>query len=284
MSLSHRQVLSLSAAGFHRMAYTEWGNPDNEQVLICVHGLTRTGRDFDDLAQDLESSYRIACPDVVGRGQSDWLPEPELYQFTQYLTDMAVLLARMNAPAVDWVGTSMGGIIGMLLAAQPRSPIRRLVLNDIGPFIPRRALQSIGNYLGQAPDFPSLEAAADYLSQIHAGFGALTRDQWMHLAVTSTRELDDGGYRLAYDPAIARSSSTEPQDVSLWEYWDRVRCPVLVVRGANSDLLLEETLAEMKTRGPSVVDSVEFEDVGHAPALMNARQIATVRDWLLQTA
>lgn len=284
MSLSQHRLLSLSSAGFHHIAYTQWGRSDNDRVLVCVHGLTRTGRDFDDLAQALESSYRVACPDVVGRGRSDWLPEPELYQFPQYLTDMAVLLARLGAESVDWVGTSMGGIIGMLLAAQPNTPIRRLVLNDIGPFIPKRALQGIGNYLGKAPEFADLEAAADYLSQIHAGFGALTREQWLHMARTSTRKIEGGGYRLAYDPGIAQSSSTQPEDVRLWDYWDRIHCPVMVIRGGDSDLLLEETLAEMKTRGPDSVASIEFEGVGHAPALMNARQIAAVRDWLLQPA
>lgn len=279
MSLSEHRVLSLSSAGFHHIAYAQWG-ADNEPVLICVHGLTRTGRDFDALAETLEPHYRIACPDVVGRGRSDWLPDPELYEYPQYLTDMTALIARLKADTLDWVGTSMGGIIGLLLAAQTNTPIRRLVLNDIGPFIPRSALESIGDYLGKAPNFPNLEAVADYLSQIHTGFGPLTREQWMHLARTSARPDGDGGYRLAYDPRIAQSASAQPQDVNLWEYWDRIRCPVLVLRGAASDLLLPETLAEMKTRGPRHVDSVEFQGVGHVPMLMSADQIGAVRDWL----
>lgn len=283
MSLSEHRVLSLNSAGFHHIAYAQWGRPDNERVLVCVHGLTRTGRDFDALAEKLESHYRIACPDVVGRGRSDWLPDPELYQYPQYLNDMTVLTARLNVDAMDWVGTSMGGIIGLLLASQPNTPIRRLVLNDIGPFIPRAALESIGDYLGKAPKFADLDAVADYLSRIHTGFGPLTREQWMHLARTSSKPDGDGGYRLAYDPRIAQSSSAQPQDVNLWDYWDRIRCPVLVLRGANSDLLRPETLAEMKTRGPRDVDCVEFERVGHAPMLMSADQIGAVSDWLTRT-
>jgi len=279
MSLSEHRLLGLSSAGFHRIAYAQWGRPDNDRVLVCVHGLTRTGRDFDALAQALEARYRVACPDVVGRGRSDWLPDPELYQFTQYLTDMAMLVARLNVDAVDWVGTSMGGIIGMLLAAQPNTPIRRLVLNDIGPFIPRAALEGISEYLGKAPKFDDIGAAADYLSQVHSGFGPLSREQWLHLARTCTRA-DGDGYRLAYDPGIAQSSSTRPEDVDLWAQWDRVDCPVLVLRGAASDLLSPDTLAQMKKRSPKRVDSIEFQGVGHAPALMDEEQIAAVRDWL----
>lgn len=283
MSMHQRDYLTLAPDGFHRISYTEWEGPDPRRTLVCAHGLTRNGRDFDHLAQALAVRYRVACMDVVGRGSSDWLNDARYYQYPQYLSDAAVLIARLDVDAVDWVGTSMGGVIGLLLAAQPNTPIRRLVLNDIGPSIPRRALLGIAEYLGKAPDFPDLESVADYLSQLHTGFGPLTREQWVHLARHSARRQDDGHYRLSYDPAIADAFNELPNaDVDLWEYWDRITCPVLVLRGGDSDLLLPETVAAMRDRGPAPVDVVEFAGVGHAPMLMAADQIAAVRDWLFK--
>lgn len=274
--------LSLSAHGFHRVAYTRWGDTRNEQVLVCVHGLTRNGRDFDFLAQALQSHYQVICPDVAGRGRSEWLRDAADYHYPTYCNDMAALLVHLHVEQVDWVGTSMGGIIGMLLAAQPGSPIRRLVLNDVGPFIPKTALERIATYVGKDPRFAKLSEAEAYLRKVHDGFGALTDGQWAHLARYSTRQCDDGSYGLVYDPRIALGFSAKPtEDVAFWEVWDRIRCPVLVVRGARSDLLLAQTVAEMRTRGPRI-ETVELQGVGHAPALMASDQIARVRDWLLR--
>ena len=279
--MDHAFLLGLSPAGFHRLAYTEFGQAGGNGLppLICVHGLTRNGRDFDLLAGALQTRRRVVCPDIVGRGRSDWLPDPALYGYPQYLAGMSALIARLDAPAVDWVGTSMGALIGMMLAAQPNSPIRRLVVNDAGPSIPAASLQRIAGYVGADPSFPALDALESYLRQIHAPFGPLTDRQWAHLAEHSARRRDDGMLGLAYDPTIAAAFSGEIEDVDLWPVWDRIECPVLVLRGAESDLLTADVAREMGTRGPTS-RLVDIPGCGHAPALMAEDQIAIVREWL----
>ena len=218
-----RHLHCLGPHGFHRLAYCEWGVPDRASVVICVHGLTRTGRDFDFLARALMHERHVLCPDVVGRGKSDWLEHKEDYGYPQYLSDMTALIARSGAEQVDWVGTSMGGLIGIMLAAQPRSPIRGLVVNDIGPFVPRCALERLGQYVGKAPAFADVDAYERYLREVAAPFGPLTDDQWRHLAVHSSRTRDDGSVTVGYDPAIALPFAGELKDVVLWPLWDAKR-------------------------------------------------------------
>ncbi|WP_207478976.1 alpha/beta fold hydrolase [Arenibaculum pallidiluteum] len=278
-----RSLLGLSPAGFHRIAYAEWGAPDAGRTVVCVHGLTRNGRDFDFLAAGLAGAgLRVLCPDMPGRGRSDWLADPNLYGLPQYMADSAALIARSGAAAVDWIGTSMGGLVGMMLAAQPNTPIRRLVLNDVGPFVPKTALERIAAYVGQDPRFPTIAALEAAMRTTYAPFGALTDAQWTHLARHEARPLPGGGYALGYDPRISVPiRSAPPQDVDLWAVWDRISCPVLAVRGASSDLLLPGTLAEMATRGPRARTHL-VEDAGHAPALMADGQIAAIRDFLLE--
>ena len=274
--------LGLSKGGFHRLAYTEWGRPQAGHAALCVHGLTRNGRDFDVLAGALaEQGLKVACPDVVGRGRSDRLSDPAGYGYPQYLADMNALIARLDVPWLDWIGTSMGGLIGMMLAAQPGNPVRRLVINDIGPFIPKAFLARLRDYVGTDPHFPECGALEAYLRDVHAPFGALSDAEWRHLAEHSARPLEDGGFGLAYDPAIAQAAFTaeEPEDVEMWEIWERIQCPVLVLRGAESDLLLPETVERMKASGPGC-EAVDIPGCGHAPSLMPADQIAIVRDWL----
>jgi pimeloyl-ACP methyl ester carboxylesterase len=268
------------------MSYREFGASGVARVVICVHGLTRNGRDFDTLAAALaEAGCRVVCPDVAGRGDSDWLADPAGYGFPQYLADMTVLLARLEAEAVDWVGTSMGGLIGMMMAAQPGMPIRRLVLNDVGPFLPKAALARIGTYVGHDPRFADLEAAEAYFRDVHAGFGALADHEWRHLTETSVTAAEgeaegEEALRLRYDPGIAAAFQARPvEDVDLWAVWDRITVPSLVLRGAESDLLLPETAAEMTRRGPRA-ELAEIAGCGHAPALMDPAQVARVRDWL----
>ncbi len=276
-------VRCLSPKGFHRMAYTEWGAPEAARVVLCVHGLTRGGRDFDALAAALAGAgCRVVCPDVVGRGSSDWLADPAGYGYPQYLADVTVLLARLEVDQIDWVGTSMGGLMGMMLAAQPGTPVRRLVLNDVGPFIPKAALERIAGYVGHDPRFVDMAAAEAYLRDRHAGFGALGDEDWRHLTETSVAPAEAGGaLRLRYDPAIGAAFRARPvEDLDLWPVRDKVSCPTLVLRGARSDLLLAETAAEMARRGPRA-EVAEIAGCGHAPALMDAHQIALVRDWLL---
>lgn len=274
------RVRCLSPGGFHRMAYVEWGAPAAPRPVVCVHGLTRNGRDFDRLAARLAGAgHRAVCPDVVGRGESDWLAEASGYGYPQYLADMTVLLARLDVEAVDWVGTSMGGLIGMMLAAQPGTPIRRLVVNDVGPFIPKAALERIAGYVGADPRFADLAEAEAYLRRVHAPFGALAEAEWRRLAETSV-EAHEGGIRLRYDPKIGEALRQGAlEDVDLWDVWDRIACPALVLRGADSDLLSAETAAEMTRRGPRT-RLVEIPGCGHAPALLDDSQITLVADWL----
>ena len=283
-------VQCLGARGLRRMAYWAWGDPANPRVLVCVHGLARQARDFDTLARALAADYRVVCPDVVGRGQSDWLADPAGYQIPAYVADMVTLLARLDATTVHWVGTSMGGLIGLGLASLPGSPICKLVLNDVGPAIRFEALQRIGSYLGQPMRWPTEEAAADYLQSISASFGPHTREQWLALSRPMLRPLaaDEGvGWKLHYDPAIALPfREVTPEIVAAgealtWAAYDAVRCPVLVLRGAESDLLSAATAQAMTQRGPHA-RLVEFAGVGHAPTLVAADQVAAVRDFLLE--
>jgi pimeloyl-ACP methyl ester carboxylesterase len=271
------------------MQYVEWGDPAAERVVVCVHGLTRNGRDFDTFARALPE-FRVVCPDMVGRGGSDWLLTPEDYGYAQYCADLTVLLARVTAAdggkprRVYWVGTSMGGILGMLLASRPKTPIERLVVNDVGAFIPAASLERLGTYVGKDPRFRSLREVEACMRMVCAPFGPLTDEQWRHLAQHSAKQNTDGSWAMAYDPAIGIPFQTgEPmKDVDLWQAYDAVHCPTLLLRGAQSDLLLADTAAEMGERGPRARLLV-FEGIGHAPMLMAGDQIAAVRGFLLES-
>lgn len=268
----------LSPVGFLDLAWTEWGPPEGRPV-ICVHGLTRTGRDFDALARALAAQgRRVLCPDLPGRGDSDWLPDPSLYQPPTYVTALGHLLARLDGE-VDWVGTSLGGICGIAIAALPRTPIRRLVLNDIGSHVPQPAMARIRDYMGGNTEFTDLAALEQHLREVHAPFGPLSDEEWRHLAEVSARPAAGGKARLHYDPAIADPiRAAEPAAIELGPFWQHVTAPTLVIRGAESDLLLAETAAEMARR-PGV-RLAEIPGCGHAPALMAADQIALVAEFL----
>ena len=279
----------LGPRGFHRMRYVEWGDRCARDVVICVHGLTRNGRDFDALAGGLPE-FRVVCPDVVGRGRSDWLADKKGYGNPQYCADLTALIARVTdapdggARRVHWVGTSMGGIIGMLLAATPGSPIEHLVLNDVGAWIPKAALERIASYAGTDPRFASQRELENHLRAVCAPFGQLTDEQWQHLAMHSGRQQPDGSWSLSYDPGIAAwLRSGELADVDLWSAYEVVGCPTLLLRGAQSDLLTHDTAIQMTQRGPRA-RLTEFAGVGHAPMLMAADQIAVVREFLLEGA
>ncbi|MCW7539657.1 alpha/beta hydrolase [Aquabacterium sp. A7-Y] len=285
-------VQCLDTQGLHRMAYWEWGDPANPKVLVCAHGLSRQGRDFDALAHALCKDYRVVCPDVVGRGRSDWLGDPMGYQIPAYVGDMVTLLARLNAKTLDWVGTSMGGLIGLCLASLPGSPVRQLVLNDVGPTIETQAIERIGTYVGKTPKFASLDEAADYLWSISTGFGEHSREQWLALTRPMLRSVEaeqGGGFLPHYDPRIAvpfhaaTPESTAQAQAQLWQRYDAVRARTLVLRGAHSDLLTPETLQEMSRRGPKAAVH-EFPAVGHAPTLVTPEQIAVVQEFLLAEA
>lgn len=264
------------------MAYLEWGDPRNRDVLICVHGLTRSSRDFDDLARTLDGQVRVVCPDIAGRGESDRLADPMLYAIPQYVADMVTLIARLDIETVSWVGTSMGGLIGMALAAQTGTPVKKLVLNDAGPVLARASLERIGAYLGQTPAFASIEKAEEYVRAVLATFGPHSDAQWRFLTETWVRKEADGSFRAHYDPRIAEAfrAAMPEKDLEFWPIYDAVRCPTLVLRGEFSDLLSRDTTAQMARRGPKA-QVIEIKGVGHAPTLMHADQIALVRDFLL---
>ncbi len=278
-----RSVQCASPAGLHRIAYREWGDARNRDVLVCVHGLTRSSRDFDELARALCAQFRVVCPDVAGRGESDRLADPELYTWAQYVADMVTLIARLDVEAVNWLGTSMGGLVGMALAALPGNPVEKLVLNDAAPVIGRAALERIGTYVGQDRRFESFEEGEKYVRAISAPFGPHSDAQWRFLAETWLRRQEDGSWRPHYDTRIAEAyrASMPEKDLELWTLYDAVRCPTLLVRGEHSDLVSAQVAAEMTRRGPKA-KVAEIRGVGHAPTLLHSDQIAVVRDFLLQ--
>ena len=270
---------SLSPHGFHRVVYYEWGDAANPRVVMCVHGVGRNGRDFDVLGEALAPTHRLLAIDMPGRGESDWLADPNDYVFTTYLTTLVALIARSGAETVDWVGTSMGGLLGMVVAAQPKSPVGRLVVNDVGPAIEPAALDRIRGYFGLDPSFATYPEIEQYIRTVSAPFGSLTDAQWEHVTRSNVRQRADGRWRLAYDPGIAvpfRASAAPPD---LWSVWDAIRCPTLVLRGAQSDLLSAATADAMSKRGP-MPKVLEIEDVGHAPMLLSAGQIDPVARFL----
>ena len=280
-----RHVQCLAPEGLHRMAYWEWGDAGNPRVLVCVHGLTRQGRDFDTFARAMSAEYRVVCPDVAGRGQSAWLKSAASYAIPQYVADMVTLLARLDAGTVHWVGTSMGGLIGLGLAALPESPISRLVLNDVGPAIEYAALARIGTYVGMPAHWKSVDDAADALRAISLGFGPHTREEWR--ALTLPQLVADGdGFKSHYDPAIGvpfRAVTPElaaAGEAMLWRSYDALACPTLVLRGAESDLLSRATATAMAQRGPRARVH-EIAGVGHAPTLVHPDQVAVVHEFLL---
>jgi pimeloyl-ACP methyl ester carboxylesterase len=299
---------SLANGAFHRVAYTDWGSRANPHIVACVHGLARNSRDFDFLAAALTPQCRVVCMDVAGRGESEWLENKSYYTFATYQSDAAALLARATAPhhpgwlnslrsdgqvrKLDWVGTSMGGLIGMLLAAKSGSPIRRLVLNDVGPLIPWSALLRMKGYITRGKRFRDMKQVEAYVRDVCASFGPLTDAQWEHLARNSVRPGEDGEFVLRYDPKIGDGlhGHVDPEfplgpellhGVDLWSVWSKLQCPTLVLRGAESDVLRANTVQEMRRRKPDV-EVVEFPGVGHAPALMSADQIRVVKEFLLR--
>lgn len=260
------------------MRYVEWGDASNPRVLVCVHGLTRNGRDFDYIAESLSDAYRVVCPDVVGRGRSDWLRDPADYTYPVYTSDMAALIASLHVDTVDWIGTSMGGIIGMILAGMPGTPLRRLVMNDVGSHIPKASLERIGAYVGREPEFDSLEAIEAAIRST-SPFGPLTDAQWRHLAVHSATQ-ERGRWRFRYDPGIGHNFHAVPlADIDLTPYWNAVRGQVLVIRGEHSDLLLPQTLERMCMRPHT--ETLLVPGTGHCPMLMDDVQVAAVRRFLL---
>ena len=280
------ELRALGPRGFLRIGITEWGPVDAEQVVVCVHGLTRNARDFDFLARRLASrGMRVVVPDLPGRGRSDWVANGADYATPLYLAVMAAVIARTGAAEVDWIGTSLGGHVGMEMAALPGAPLRRLILNDFGARIAGGALQRIGAYLRIKRHFESVEALEAHLRTVHEPFGHLTDAQWRHMAEHSAVKTEEGDYRQHFDPAIARAFSWPLMvDIALWDVWEKVACPTLILRGEDSDLLHASTVRDMLKRGEAAkkgwVRAVEVRECGHAPALMSDSQISLVEEFL----
>jgi pimeloyl-ACP methyl ester carboxylesterase len=264
-----------------RIAVTGWGDPGAARTIVCVHGLTRNARDFDVLARDLAQDARVLAVDVPGRGRSAWFADPKHYDVPVYAALMSRLLDKLGLRSVDWIGTSLGGLIGMRLAAPAETPIARLVLNDIGPTVPTEVLEMIRAYLGLELSFATLDELEQHLRQIHAPFGPLSDADWRHLAIHSSRQREDGRWVLSYDPAIRIPFAEQGEaDFDEWPTYDAIRCPTLLIRGKDSLVLTDEILAQMRQRGPRP-EVVAFEGIGHAPTLTTPDQVAAVRGWLL---
>lgn len=271
---------SLNPQGFHKIAYVDWGKRDNPQVLMCVHGLTRNSRDFDYLAKDLSKKIRVICPDLIGRGKSDYGESAQVYNFAQYMCDMVTLIARAGVGNVHWLGTSLGGVIGMMLAAQPNSPIKSLILNDIGMIVPSMALHRLGTYAGNNPTFTTLDEAKNYFQTILSAFGIQGEEEWDHITKYGTKQDEEGYFRLTYDPTIGQIFVNEATpSLHLETYWKAIRCPILVLRGEESDFLLPEIITKMLYFQPQT-KVVTIPGCGHAPSLMTPEQIQIIEEWL----
>lgn len=287
IEVQYKTLQCISPLGLHSMAYKEWGDPRNPKILLCVHGVTRVSGDFDNLAQAMCDEYRVICPDIVGRGRSDWLRDPNYYQIPQYVSDMVTLLARADAEIVDWFGTSMGGLIGMALASLPNNPIKKMILNDIGPSLSADALTRIGDYMGQDVKFSTFDEAAQYIRDISQSFGPHSDEEWRKIAVDVLRHDKDGQWRRHYDPGLAISlqavdeKMAKQNEALLWAAYDAMTCPVLLVRGTESDLLSRESAQLMTQRGPKA-KLVELPGIGHAPTFVHADQIEIARKFLLE--
>ena len=274
-----RELASLSPHGFHRVVYYEWGDAGNRDVVVCVHGLSRNGRDFDRLGERLGRRFRVLAVDMPGRGQSEWLADPADYVFATYLTTLTALFARADATRLSLVGTSMGGLLGIVLAAQRESPVARLVVNDVGPVLEAEALSRIAGYIGQDPSFATFAEVEAYIRRVSAPFGDLGDEGWEHVTRTNVRQRADGRWHLAYDPGIAEPFRQAAAPPDLWPLWDAITCPTLVLRGAQSDLLSRATADAMASRGPRA-QVHEFAAVGHAPMLFADEQIDVVAGFL----
>ncbi len=270
---------TLTPQGFNKIAYVDWGDPNNPEALICVHGLTRNSRDFDYLAGVLQNRYRVVCPDLLGRGESDYLGNAAFYNFSQYMKYMVILLARLGTQKVHWLGTSLGGIIGMMLAAQPNSPIKSLILNDVGMIIPSMTLQRLETYARDDHSFLNFHEAKTYFQTVLSPLGIKDPEAWDHITQFGIKRNEKGAFSLAYDPVLGQMTSETSPSLHLDAYWQAIKCPILVIRGEESDFLLPEILTKMLYFQPQA-KVVTIPHCGHAPSLMAPEQIQVVEEWL----
>lgn len=273
--------LGLSTEGFHRLYYRQWGSPDSEHTLVCVHGLTRISHDFDVIAEYLSKGFRVVCPDVAGRGNSDWFGNRETYNIAQYCSDINALIAHLRADKIHYLGTSMGGIMGIFMAAMAHTPIQSLILNDIGPDIKRTELQNMGKYVGNAPIFENKKQLTEYFQEIYAGSCALLSEDELRRVLRYSTFKTNGGYRLHYDPKIGEAfrKNYSSFNFDLWQYWEEIECPVMIIRGSESTFLDAETAEKMR-EGAEDARYVEIEGAGHTPLLRSEKEIKIVEKFL----
>ena len=270
---------SISQQGYHKVAYRDWGEENSDESVFCLHGLTRNSHDFDQLAKTMSTQRRVICPDLIGRGNSEWLASSDDYQLSQYNLDFTVLTNKIGCEEYDIIGTSLGGLMGIAMAGMKNSPVRRLVINDIAPEVPFDALKRLTNYIGQNKLFVDLAEVETSLRESLAPFGPMTDEDWARMAIYSSYECN-GGYKLSYDPSISKNYIKYWNLVyfNLWKYWNNIKCPVLILRGMESDFLTKPLLKRMKRRLPHA-DVIEFEGVGHTPTLNAAIQIDPILEW-----
>ncbi len=272
-----------SPQAIHQTAVWEWpyvGPPsDQPPVLFCAHGLTRNGRDFDLVAQRMSKRYRVLAIDFVGRGRSGWLANSAGYVVGQYVADSVSVFTQLGISSVNWLGTSMGGIVGMVLAAMPNTPIHTLILNDIGPELDPVGLQRLTSFSGRAPQLTGYEQAKQIVIGNSATFGEHSPQHW-ELFVKHYVVNRDGQWVFNYDPGIATGTQeSQSAPVNLWPYYDQIKARTLVIRGALSDLLAADIAAQMTQRGPKA-KHIDVPGVGHAPTLLPAAQIDLVDQFL----
>ena len=279
--MKENRFFSLNPHGFHRNYYVDWGTKGYTKTVFCVHGLTQNGRIFDYLAKSLaDENFRVICPDIVGRGKSDWLSTGQDYNLRQYMSDITVLMAKTGVKQLHWIGTSMGGILGILLASMPRSPITRLIINDVSPIIRPRQLRKLKKVIGVYKSFPGLKQGELYLRGVYRSTDRLSAEQWRHIVKHSFIKDEDGYYRLTYDPGILDfAKKFYFFGLNLWREWKRINCPVLILRGKKSEILPKK-IANAMLKSSLKADLVEFDGIGHAPSLTSKEQIKIIIDWL----
>ncbi|MCC7304644.1 MAG: alpha/beta hydrolase [Alphaproteobacteria bacterium] len=285
MNFTEKSFTSTNSKGTHRIVYSDWGNEDGKP-LIAVHGLTGNGHDFDYIAPELvKDGYRVIAVDLPGRGRSDFLSNPMDYNYKQYFHDLDALLKYLNLQQVDWLGVSLGGLLGIKIAGEENTPIHRLILNDVGPIVPKPALDFIHTVISQEYRFDTIQ---DLEARMRATrgltWGPVTDEQWRYMAEHNARALEDGAITYGYDPRIAEIFKTEPiGDSDLWPYWDNIKCPVLLLHGKMSVVLTKPLVEEMEMRytGQALRYHV-FKDCGHVPSLMADNQIIAVKQWMAQ--